>query len=164
MKSSHTKLLKELDDYFEGANLKLVLELVDDKMCKLIRKPEPHPQTSKIRTSEEKIPMGHGAFQQLAHENPSPALSDKDQAAVVTLFANLQYAHKYSAKVAKAVAQLRTITTPEQFQFIMKRAVHPLIQLQIPPKLESPANWHFAKERLTEEEALEDPGVNEMLP
>ena len=51
----YTKLLKELDNYFEGADPKLVLELVDDKMCKLIRKLEPHPQTSKIRTSEEKI-------------------------------------------------------------------------------------------------------------
>ena len=78
-------------------------------MCKLIRKLEPHPRTSKIRTSEEKIPMENGALQQLAHENPSPALSDEGQAAAVTLFANLQYAHEYSAKVAKAVAQLGTL-------------------------------------------------------
>ena len=92
--------------------------------------------------------MGHGDLQQLAHENPSPALSDEGQAAVVTLFANLQYTHEYSAKVAKAVAQLGTITTPEQFQFIMKRVVCLLIQLQIPIELASPANWHFAKERL----------------
>ena len=98
--------------------------------------------------------MRHWALQQLAHENPSPALSDEGQAAVVTLFANLQYTHEYSAKVAKAIAQLGTIATPEQFQFIMKRVVCPLIQLQIPPKLASPANWHFTKERLTEEEAL----------
>ena len=130
----------------------------------VIRKPEPHPWTSKIRTSEEKIPMGHGTLQQLAHENPSPALSDEGQAAVVTLFANLQYAHKYSAKFAKAVAQLGTIATPEQFHFIMKRVVQLLIQLQIPPELASHANWHFAKEKLTEEEALEEQGVNEMLP
>ena len=46
----------------------------------------------------------------------------------------------------------------------MKRAVHPLIQLQIPPELVSPVNWHFAKERLTEEEVLEEQGINEMLP
>ena len=108
--------------------------------------------------------MGHRALQQLAHKNLSPALSNEEQAAVVILFTNLQYAHEYSAKVAKAVAQLGTIATPEQFGFIMKRAVCLLIQLQIPPELASLANWHFAKERLTEEEALEEQGVNEMLP
>ena len=43
----------------------------------------------------------------------------------------------------------------------MKRAVHPLIQLQIPPPhLSSPANWNFAKERLTEEEIQEEEGSN----
>ena len=73
--------------------------------------------------------------------------------------------NEYLAKVAKSVAKLETVTTPSQFNFIMKRAVHPLIQLQIhPPYLSSPANWNFAKERLTEEEIEEEEGSNQMLP
>ena len=40
----------------------------------------------------------------------------------------------------------------------------PLIQLQVPPQLSSPANWNFVKERLTEEELEEEEGSNQMLP
>ena len=69
------------------------------------------------------------------HEQPSPALDDAGQAAVVQPFADLQFAHEYSAKVAKSVAKLGAVTTPSQFNFIIKRAVHPLIQLQIPPPI-----------------------------
>ena len=54
---------------------------------------------------------------------PPPALGNAGQAAVVQSFANLQFAHEYSAKVAKAVVQLGTVTTPSQFYFIMRRAV-----------------------------------------
>ena len=46
----------------------------------------------------------------------------------------------------------------------MRRSVRPLLQLQIPPHLASPANWNFRKERLTEEETLEEQGVSQMLP
>ena len=104
----YTKELRQLDDYFNDADPKLVLDLIDDKMCEVLRKPEPDPHTIKSQTSEEKIPT-------------------------------------------------------EQFCFIMRQPVHPLIQLQIPPQLASPANWNFAKECLTEEETLEE-GANQMLP
>ena len=45
----------------------------------------------------------------------------------------------------RAVAQFGTVATPEQFGFIMRRAVRPLIQLQIPPQLVSPAKLHKRK-------------------
>ena len=67
------------------------------------------------------------------HEQPSPALDDAGQAAVVQLFADLQFAHEYSAKDAKSVAKLGAVNTPSQFNFIIQRTVRPLIQLQIPP-------------------------------
>ena len=80
--------------------------------CEYIRKPSPNPQDIKTCTSEENIPTGHHALQELAHEQPSPTLDESGQAAVVQLFANLQFAHEYSAKVAKAVAKLWPVTTP----------------------------------------------------
>ena len=46
----------------------------------------------------------------------------------------------------------------------MRRAVQPLIQIQVPPQLPSPANWNFVKERLTEEELEEEECSNQMLP
>ena len=53
---------------------------------------------------------------------------------------------------------------PDQFGFIMCRAVRPLIQLQLPTHLSSPANIHFEKERLTPEESFKELGINHMLP
>ena len=144
----NVKELKTLDDYFKDASTKTVLDIIDDKLCNYIRKPPPDPKAIKIRTFKENIPSGHHILQQLAHEQPSPALDDAGQAAVVQLFADLQFAHEYSAKVAKSVAKLGAVTTPSQFNFIIKRAVHPLIQLQIPlPHLSSPANWKFRKKK-----------------
>ena len=70
----YTKELKQLDDYFNDADPKLILDLIDDKMCEVLRKPEPDPHTIDSQTSEEKIPTGHGALQELTHENPTPAL------------------------------------------------------------------------------------------
>ena len=67
---------------------------------------ESHPQGIKTCTSEENIPTGYHALLELAHEQPSQTLDDAGQTAVVQLFANLQFAHEYSAKVAKAVAKL----------------------------------------------------------
>ena len=160
----YVKELKNLDDYFKDTSPSTILKIIDDKMCEYIRKPPLDPQGIKTRTSEENIPTGHHALQQLAHEQPSPTLDDAGQAAVVQLFANLQFAHEYSAKVAKAVTKLGAVTTPSQFCFIMRKAVRPIIQLQVPPQLSSPANWNFAKERLIEEELVEEEGSNQMLP
>ena len=151
----YVKELKTLEDYFKDASTKTVLDIVDDKLCNYIRKPPPDSKALKIRTSEENIPSGHHTLKQLVHEQPSPALNDAGHAAVVQLYADLQFAHEYSAKVAKSVAKLGIVTTPSQFNFIIKRAVQPLIQLQIPPHLSSPTNWNFAKERLTQEEIQE---------
>ena len=129
----YVKELKTLDDYFKDSSTETVLDIIDDKLCNYIRKPTPDPKAIKARTSKENISSGHHTLQQLAHEQPSPALDDAGQAAVVQLFADLQFAHEYLAKVAKSVAKLGADTIPSQFNFIIKRAVHPLIQLQIPP-------------------------------
>ena len=129
----YVKELKTLDDYFKDASTETILDIIDDKLCNCIRKPPPDPKAIKIRTSKENIPSGHHTLQQLTHQQPSPVLDDAGQAAVVQLFADLQFAHEYSAKVAKSVAKLGAVTTPSQFNFIIKRAVSSLIQLQIPP-------------------------------
>ena len=119
----YVKELKNLDDYFKDTSPSTILEIIDDKMSEYFRKPSPDPQGIKTSTSEENIPTGYHALQELAHEQQSPTLDNAGQAAVVQLFANLQFAHEYSAKVAKAMAKLGAVTTPSQFCFIMRRAV-----------------------------------------
>ena len=100
----YVKELKTLDDYFKDASTKTVLDIIDDKLCNYIRKPPPDTKAIKIRTSEENISSGHHTLQQLVYEQPSPVLDDAGQTAVVQLFADLQFAHEYLAKVAKSVA------------------------------------------------------------
>ena len=102
----YVKELKNLDNYIKDTSPSIMLEIIDDKICEYIRKPPPDPQAIKTHTSEENIPTGHHALQELAHEQPSPALDNAGQAAVIQLFVNLQSAHEYSAKVAKAMANL----------------------------------------------------------
>ena len=83
----YVKELKNLDDYFKDTSPNIILEIIDDKMCEYIRKPPPDPQGIKTCTSEENIPTGHHALQELAHEQPSPTLDNAGQAAVIQLFA-----------------------------------------------------------------------------
>ena len=119
----YVKELKNLDDYFKDTSPSIILEIIDDKLCQYIRKPPVDPKGIKTHTSEENIPTGHYALQELAYEQPFPAMDDAGQAAVVQLFADLQFAHEYTAKVAKDMAKLGAVTTPSQFCFIMRRAV-----------------------------------------
>ena len=67
----YVKELKNLDDYFKDTSPSIILEIIYDKMCKYIRKPPKDPKGIKTHTSEENIPTGHYALQELAHEQPS---------------------------------------------------------------------------------------------
>ena len=87
----YVKELKTLDNYFKDTSPS-ILEIIDDKMCEYIRKPPPDPQGIQTHTSEENIPTGHHALQELAHEQLSPMLDNAGQVAVVQSFANLQFA------------------------------------------------------------------------
>ena len=57
------------------------------------------------------------------------------------LFSNLQDdAHNHLAQVAGSIVELGENTTPDQFQFVLRLAIRPLIQLKIPPSLASPVD------------------------
>ena len=54
----------------------------------------------------------------------------KGQEAVTKLFGHLQDAHNHMAQVAQAVVHLSKVSSPEQFTFVLKLAVRPIIQLK----------------------------------
>ena len=60
--------------------------------------------------------------------------------------------------------QLSKVSSPEQFTFVLKLAVRPTIQLRIPPHLSAPTDLKFEKERLTQEETVEEYCCNLILP
>ena len=68
------------------------------------------------------------------------------------------------SQVAAAVVQLSKVSSPEQFTFVLKLAVRPIIQLKIPPHLSAPTELKFEKERLTQEETIEEYCCNLILP
>ena len=100
----------------------------------------------------------------LAHEVDYKAPDDKGQKVVVQLFSELSDAHDNLSKVAKSISKLGKITSPEQFGFILKLTIRPLIQLKVPPQLSSPGDLHFSSERLTQEEYFKEICINEILP
>ena len=71
----------------------------------------------------------------------------KGQEAVTTLFGHLQDAHNHMAQVAQAVVQLSKVSSPEQFTFVLKLTVRPIIQLKIPPHLSAPTELKFEKRK-----------------
>ena len=86
------------------------------------------------------------------------------QQAITNLFSHLQDAHNHMSQVAAAVVQLSKVSSPEQFTFVLKLAVRPIIQLKIPPHLSAPTDLKFEKERLTQEETVEEYCCNLILP
>ena len=67
------------------------------------------------------------------------------------------------SQVAAAVVELSKVSS-EQFTFVLKLAVRPIIQLKIPPHLSAPTDLKSEKERLTQEETIEEYCSNLILP
>ena len=58
---------------------------------------------------------------------------DGEEMAIVQLFYALQRAHNTVAEVTGHLAFLGRTLSPDQFSFILKHSVRPLIQFNIPP-------------------------------
>ena len=162
------KCMMELDHkYFKYASVDTVLDTIPDKWCKIfVEKPADDTEdTIQQRQSQNTLPTGYNILTRLVHEANHKALDDDGQKVVVELFLQLSDDHDNKSKFTKSISKLGQITSPEQFSFVLKLAMRPLIQLKIPPPhLCSPGDLHFAKERLTKEECFEEMCVNEILP
>ena len=72
--------------------------------------------------------------------------------------------HTAIADITGTLATLGRNLDPNQFQFLLKHSVHPLVQLQVPAHLCHPGELKFAKEHLTHNELHEQCAVNTVLP
>ena len=135
------KCMMELDHkYFKYASVDTVLYTIPDKWCKIfVEKPADNTEdTIQQRQSQNTLPTGHDVLTRLVHEANHKVLDDASQKVIVELFSQLSDAHDNLSNVAKSISKLGQITNPEQFSFVLKLAVRPLIQLKIPPHLCSP--------------------------
>ena len=92
------------------------------------------------------------------------ALNAEGKAVVVKLFANLQSAHNSLANMAGSIVDLGKVSSADQFSYILSLAIHPLIQLKLPPELCAPGEMRFEKEKLTPKESFEEQCLNIILP
>ena len=161
--------LIQIEDYFKDADKDLVLDLVDDKTCKVIcvetqkdsedrkRCPDQHISTPNLMT-------GAAALTRLAALPNFKKIDRDDRAKVCDLFNSLSTAHTAIADITGNLATLGRRLDPTQFQFLLKHSVQPLVQLQVPARLCNPADLTFTKTSLTDEEMFEKRAVNNMLP
>ena len=134
-----SKLRNNLDStYFQNMNVDIVLDLIVDKYCKAYLEKPGKTNPVEKRQSADAIPTGQDILTCLVDESDMKPLNDASRKTVVTLFMSLQEVHDNLAKVTGSIARLVQIATPDQFSFLMKLAVRPLIQLCIPPNLCSP--------------------------
>ena len=130
------KWMMELDQkYFKNASIDTVLDTFPDKQCKLfVEKPvDDTKDTIEHRESPNTLPTVHDVLTRLVNEANHKALDDARQKVVVELFSQLSDAHNNLSKVTKSISKLGQITSPEQFSFVLKLAMRPLIQLKKPP-------------------------------
>ena len=144
-----SQLLTKLDStYFTNMDIEVVLDTIPDKACAaFLEHPEETADKVQQCVSSDSIPTGPEVTSKMCIENVK-SFDKKGQEAITTLFGHLQDAHNHMAQVAQAVVQLSKVSSPEQFTFVLKLAVRPIIQLKIPPHLSAPTELKFEKERL----------------
>ena len=118
---------------FKYTSVPTVLDTIPDKWYKLfVEKPADDTEdTIQQRQSQNTLPTGHNVLTRLVHEASHKALDDTRHK--VELFSQLADAHDNLSKVAKLISKLGQITNPEQFSFVLKLVMRPLIQFKIPP-------------------------------
>ena len=159
-------LLSKLDSaYFTNMDTQLVLDTIPDKECAaFLDHPEETADKVQQRVSSDSILMGPEVITKMRLDENITTFDKARQQAIIHLFSHLQDAHNHMSQVAQAVVQLSKVSSPEQFTFVLKLAVRPIIQLKIPPHLSAPTELKFEKERLTQEETVDEHCCNLILP
>ena len=158
-----------IKDYFKQADRKLILKLVVDTSCKLLRMTtakdaEDREKCPDPRVSTENLMTGPRVLNRLAALPNFTDIKGADREEVCELFDSLQTAHAAIADAASSLASLGQRLHPHQFQFLLKHSICPLIQLQIPAHLCHPGELRFEKQQLSIDELYEQCCVNTLLP
>ena len=150
--------------YFTKMDTEVVLDTIPDKECAaFLEHPEETADKVQQCVSSDSIPTGPEVTSKMRLDENITSFDKAGQQAVTHLFSHLQDAHNHMSQVAQAVVQLSKVSSPEQFTFVLKLAVRPIIQLKIPPLLSAPTELKFEKERITQEETTEEYCCNLIL-
>ena len=158
-----------IKEYFKNTDKSVVLGLIDDKSCKMLRvetakESENREKFPDPRTSTDNIITGTQALSRLAAMPNFTAIQGDQREMVSELFDSLQTVHTAIADITGTLPTLGRTLDPNQFQFLLKHSVCPLVQLQVPAHLCHPGKLKFAKEHLMDDELYEQCRVNTVLP
>ena len=143
----------------------LVLDTIPDKECAaFLERPEETADKVQQCVSSDTILTGTEVITKMRLDENITTFDKAGQQAITCLFSHLQDAYNHMSQVAEVVVQLSKVSSPEQFTFVLKIAVRPIIQLKIPPHLSAPTELKFEKERLTQGETVEEYCCNLILP
>ena len=162
-------MLSEVEDYYEQANLSVVLDIIPDKWAKMLRvetawEKEEQAKCPDSCTSADNIPSGHQMLNKLAQLPNFKPFKSGHEKSIVQLCVTLQHAHNTAAEVTGYLAFLGHTLHLDQFSFILKHSVHPLIQISVPAGLSDPTHIQFEHPALSEEECFEEKAINSVLP
>ena len=161
--------LCSIEDYFKQADRKLILKLVDDTSCKLLRMmtakdAEDREKCPDPRVSTENLMTSPRVLNRLAALPNFTDIKGADRKEVCELFDSLQTTHATIADAASTLASLGQRLYPHQFQFLLKHSIFPLIQLQIPAHICHPGELRLEKQHLSNDELYEQCCVDTLLP
>ena len=167
--ATYHKLLSKVEDYYKNANTSVVLDIIPDKMAKVLRVETAREKEEQAKcpdpcTSADNIPSGHQVLNKLAKLPKFKSFKSGHEKSIVQLCVALQHAHNTAAEVAGHLAFQGHTLHPDQFNFILKHSVHPLVQLSVPAGLSDPTHLQFQHPALTEEECFEEKAINSVLP
>ena len=122
------KELIKIEDYFKDTDKNLVLDLVDNKTCKIIcvetqKDSEDRKRCPDPRISTPNLMTGSAALIRLAALLNFKKIDGDDREKVCDLFDPLSTPHTAIADIAGNLATLGRRLDPTQFQFLLKHSV-----------------------------------------
>ena len=139
-----------------SADVTILLQSVKDteleELCRMSQIMCPDKSKPTLVKEKRTIPMLDNILGSLVNQIPEQKLPGKETCTLIsTIFSDLAEAHKHYANVARGIADIAGLISPEQMTLILAAAVLPTSQLVLPPgqisPLCSPPN-HLQKHQL----------------
>ena len=124
-------------------SVKILLESVKDaeleELCRMSRLMSPETSQPMLVKEKRVVPTSDTILGSLVNQILEQKLPDKETCSLIsTIFSDLAEAQKHYANVARGIADIAGLISPEQLTLILAAAVPPTLQLVLPPGQISP--------------------------
>ena len=141
--TAYKEAFTEIWPKIEGADVTILLKSVKDTELQELRRLSqilcPNKAKPTLLQEKRNVPTLDNILGSLVNRIPEQKLPDKETCSLITdIFSDLAEAHKYYASVAKGLADITNLISPEQLTLVLAAAVPPTLQLVLPPGQISP--------------------------